>query len=207
MSTQNLLTSTCQSWKVEKGFAVNYLKSLAPWIAFAVVATQFDWRWSALAGLVISAVLLLLARREGRKADTLIIELSGLTFFALLSAVAFSFPASPLKTCTGALTDAWLALTAWGSLAIGKPFTLGIARTTTPEKFWDNPVFKRINVIITLAWAISFTVSGIAGITLLNYAPHATFALIAIKILGFGVPVAFTILYPRKARARAQQAR
>ncbi|MEU5263523.1 hypothetical protein [Amycolatopsis sp. NPDC021455] len=185
---------------------MNYLKSLLPWIAFAVVATQFDWRWSGLTGLVVSAALLLLARREGRKADTLIIEWSGFVFFVLLTAVALAFPASPLKTYTGALTDAWLSLTAWGSLAIGKPFTLGIARTTTPEKFWDNPVFKRINVILTTAWALSFTVGGLAGIALLNYAPHATFALITLKVLGFGVPVAFTILYPRKARARAQQA-
>ena len=117
---------------------MNYLKSLLPWIAFAVVATQFDWRWAGLTGLVISGGLLLLARREGRKADTLILEWSGFAFFTLLTALAFGFPASPLKTYTGALTDAWLALTAWGSLAIGKPFTLGIARTTTPEKFWDN---------------------------------------------------------------------
>lgn len=185
---------------------MNYLKSLLPWIAFAVVATQFDWRWSGLTGLVVSAALLLLARREGRKADTLILEWSGFVFFVLLTAVAFAFPASPLKTYTGALTDAWLSLTAWGSLAIGKPFTLGIARTTTPEKFWDNPVFKRINAIITLVWALSFTVGGLAGITLLSYAPHATFALITLKVLCFAVPVAFTIRYPRKARARAEQA-
>ncbi|MGW5719230.1 hypothetical protein ACWEVP_23880 [Amycolatopsis sp. NPDC003865] len=185
---------------------MNYLKSLLPWIAFAVVATQFDWRWSGLTGLAISAALLLLARRDGRKADTLILEWSGLTFFALLTAVAFAFPSSPLKTYTGALTDAWLALTAWGSLAIGQPFTLGIARTTTPEKFWDNPIFKRVNVIITLVWAISFTVGGLAGIALLNYAPHATAALIALKVVCFAAPVAFTIRYPRSLRARAQEA-
>ncbi|WP_410592109.1 hypothetical protein [Amycolatopsis sp. lyj-23] len=185
---------------------MNYLKSLLPWIAFAVVATQFDWRWSGLTGLVISAALLLLARRDHRSADTLIIEWSGFAFFILLTAVAFSFPASPLKTYTGALTDAWLALTAWGSLAIGKPFTLGIARQSTPEQFWDNPVFKRVNVLITLVWAASFTVGGVAGIALLNFAPHATFALIALKVLCFAVPVVFTIRYPRAVRARAQEA-
>jgi len=183
---------------------VNYLKSFLPWIAFAVVATQFDWRWSGLTGLVLSAGLLLLARREGRKADTLVIEWSALVFFALLTALAFSFPASPLKTYTGALTDVWLALTAWGSLAMGQPFTLGIARTMTPPEFWDNPVFRRVNVIITTVWAASFTVGAIAGIALLAYAPHATFALIAIKVLCFAVPIVFTIRYPRIVRARFQ---
>ena len=185
---------------------MNYLKSFLPWIAFAVVATTADWRWSGLTGLVLAAALLLLARREGRKADTLVIEWSAFAFFALLTAVAFSFPASPLKTYTGALTDAWLALTAWGSILIGRPFTLGIARTMTPRELWDNPVFKRVNVIITLVWAASFTITGIAGIALLNFAPHATAALITLKVLGFAVPVVFTIRYPRIVRARAQKA-
>lgn len=185
---------------------MNYLKSFLPWIAFAVVATQFDWRWSGLTGLVISVALLLLARREGRKNDALIIEWSALAFFALITAVAFTFPASPLKTYTGALTDAWLALTAWGSLALRRPFTLGIARTMTPPELWDNPIFKRVNVVITLAWAASFTVTGLAGIALLNYAPHATAALVTLKVLGFAVPVAFTIRYPRIVRARAEKA-
>ena len=185
---------------------MNYLKSFLPWIAFAVVATQFDWRWSGLTGLVLSAALLLNARREGRKADALIIEWSALAFFALLTATAFAFPASPLKTYTGALTDAWLALTAWGSLAIGKPFTLGIARTMTPPELWGNPVFKRVNVVITLVWAASFTVTGLAGVALLHFAPHATAALITLKVLGFAVPVAFTVRYPRIVRARAEKA-
>jgi hypothetical protein len=185
---------------------MNYLKSFLPWIAFAVVATQADWRWSGLTGLVLAAGLLVLARRESRKADALIIEWSALAFFALLTAVAFSFPASPLKTYTGALTDAWLALTAWGSLALRRPFTLGIARTMTPPELWDNPVFQRVNVLITLVWAASFTVTGLAGVALLNYAPHATAALIALKVLGFAVPVAFTVRYPRIVRARARKA-
>jgi hypothetical protein len=185
---------------------MNYLKSFLPWIAFAVVATQADWRWSGLTGLVLAAGLLALARREGREADTLVIEWSALAFFALLTAVAFAFPASPLKTYTGALTDAWLALTAWGSLALRRPFTLGIARTMTPPELWDNPVFKRVNVLITLVWAASFTITGLAGIALLNYAPHATAALITLKVLGFAVPVAFTVRYPRIVRARAQKA-
>jgi len=185
---------------------MSYLKSFLPWIAFAVVATQFDWRWSGLTGLVLAAGLLFLARREGRKADTLIIEWSALAFFALLTVVAFSFPAAPLKTYTGALTDAWLALTAWGSLALGRPFTLGIARTMTPPELWENPVFKRVNVLITLVWAASFTVTGLAGVALLHYAPHATVPLIVLKVLGFAVPVVFTIRYPRTVRARARKA-
>jgi hypothetical protein len=124
----------------------------------------------------------------------------------LLTVVAFTLTGSPVKSYTGALTDAWLALTAWGSLLIGRPFTLGIARTMAPREFWDHPIFKRTNVIITAVWAASFTVSGIAGVALLSYAPHATVPLIVLKVLGFAVPIAFTIRYPKIVRARAQKA-
>lgn len=184
---------------------MNYLKSFLPWIAFAVVATQFDWRWSAMTGLVLSVTLVLVARRAGRKADSLIIEWSGLIFFALIVAFSFSFPNSPLHTYTGALTNVWLAVTAWGSLLLGQPFTLGIARTMTEPEFWNTPVFRRVNVIITIVWAVSFTIGGLGGMALLGYAPHATFALITLNILCFALPIIFTVRYPRIVRARYQQ--
>lgn len=184
---------------------MNYLKSFLPWIAFAVVATQFDWRWSALTGLVLSVALVLVARRAGRKADSLVIELSGLIFFTLLTVVAFSFPTSPLHTYTGALTNVWLAVTAWGSILLGQPFTLGIARTMTPRELWNTPVFRRVNVIITLVWAVSFTISGLGGMALLAYDPHGTFALVTLSVLSFAIPIVFTIRYPRIVRARYEQ--
>ncbi|MEV6901621.1 hypothetical protein [Amycolatopsis sp. NPDC051372] len=75
-----------------------------------------------------------------------------------------------------------------------------------PREVWDHPLFRRINVVITTVWAASFTASALAGGLLLHYAPHATVALIVIKVLGFFVPVAFTVRYTRMSRARAQQA-
>ncbi|MEV8615028.1 hypothetical protein AB0383_45240 [Amycolatopsis sp. NPDC051373] len=186
--------------------AVNYLKSFAPWIGFAIVSTQADWRYSGLVGLLLAGGLLLLERLRGKAWDTLIIELSATGFFALLSAYSFADPTSPLHTYVGTLSDAWLALTAWGSVLIRRPFTLGIARTMAPREVWDHPLFRRINVVITTVWAASFTASALAGGLLLHYAPHATVALIVIKVLGFVVPVAFTVRYTRMSRARAQQA-
>ncbi|WP_370948336.1 hypothetical protein AB5J62_12300 [Amycolatopsis sp. cg5] len=182
---------------------MNYLRSFLPWIAFAVVATQFDWRYSALIGVVLSAGTLLWERRNDRAWDSLVIELSALGFFVLLTAIAFAFPDSAVRDQVDPLSSGWLALTAWLSIAIKKPFTFGIARTMVPRELWTNPVFFRTNVIITAVWAASFTVHAIAGAILLAYAPHATAALITIKVLGFAVPIAFTVRYPKIVRARA----
>lgn len=181
---------------------MNYLRSFLPWIAFAVVATQFDWRYSALVGFVLAAGFLLWERKTGKAWDSLVIEASALAFFALLAAYAFAVTDSPVRDYVDAMSSGWLALTAWLSIAIRKPFTLGIARTMVPRELWDNPVFRRTNAIITAVWAASFTITAIAGAVLLSFAPHASFALITLKVLGFAVPIAFTIRYPKIVRAR-----
>ncbi|MFE0626633.1 hypothetical protein ACFW3D_06635 [Streptomyces sp. NPDC058864] len=185
---------------------MGYLRSFLPWIAFAVVATEADWRYGALAGLVLSAGLVARERRAGRPADRFVVELSSGAFFALLAALAFAAPHSPLEPYNTALSLGWLALTAWGSLAVRKPFTLGIARSMVPSAVWDNPVFLRTNVIITAVWAASFTVNAALLAVLLSAAPHALAGIIAVKICGFALPVVFTTRYSRAVAARGQAA-
>jgi hypothetical protein len=54
-----------------------------------------------------------------------------------------------------------LGVIAWASLAIRRPFTLGIAKQSTPGELWGRPEFLRVNVIITLVWAVSFTLGAL----------------------------------------------
>jgi len=185
---------------------MGYLRSFLPWIAFAVVATGIDWRYGALAGLVLSAGLVARERRAGHPADRFVIELGSAVFFALLAALAFAAPDSPFEPYSTALSLGWLALTAWGSLAVRRPFTLGIARTMVPPAVWDNPVFLRTNMIITAVWAASFTVNAALLAVLLSAAPHALAGIIAVKVCGFALPVVFTTRYSRAVAARRQAA-
>jgi hypothetical protein len=46
----------------------------------------------------------------------------------------------PGETPCSAGSSLWLALTVWGSLALGSPSTLGIARTTVPSEHWNSPL-------------------------------------------------------------------
>lgn len=52
-----------------------------------------------------------------------------------------------------------LSLVAWGSLAIKKPFTLQYARKMVSAQAWKSPLFLRVNSILTLCWAIIFTIN------------------------------------------------
>lgn len=155
---------------------------------------------------MLSAGLVGAERRAGHPADRFVIELSSAVFFALLAALAFAVPDSPLESYSTALSLGWLALAAWGSLAVSRPFTLGIARTMVPPAVWDNPVFLRTNMIITAVWAASFTVNAALPAVLLSAAPHALAGIIAVKVCGFALPVVFTARYSRAVAARRQTA-
>ncbi|WAL67505.1 hypothetical protein ORV05_06910 [Amycolatopsis cynarae] len=181
---------------------MNYLRSFAPWILYAVVATQFDWRTSALIGFGLSCAVAGWGLLRRTPLDAMVIELSAALFFAALSVVAFAAPDSPVRDEVVTLSSAWLGLTAWGSLVLGRPFTLGIARQMTDCSLWDNPVFRRTNVVITAVWATAFTLEALALGFLLAFAPHATAAVVTLKIASFAVPVLFTVRYPRIVRAR-----
>jgi hypothetical protein len=167
---------------------LGYIKTFLPWIAFAVLATNGESRYGAIAALVIALALLVLDRRAGKQWDALII--------------ALTISPAPLGDYSPAVAGGWLALTAWGSLAIRKPFTLGIARTMVPAEMHSHPFFYRTNAIITAAWAIAFTAEAVLLVVLLHAAPHATAAAITVKICSFVVPAVFTVRYSQAVRAR-----
>jgi hypothetical protein len=179
---------------------MNYLRGFIPWIAYALVSSA-GWQWGALAGLVLSLGLLVQAARSKIALDSQILEISTLVFFAALATVAFGATDSPLKHYGGAMSMAWLALTAWGTLAIRRPFTLGIAKRQTPSELWTSPVFLKINLVITAAWAAAFTVTA-AVLTALDASGVGVAGLIPVQVAGFVIPAIFTARYPERIRAR-----
>ncbi|MBT2383083.1 hypothetical protein [Streptomyces sp. ISL-11] len=181
---------------------IRYLVSFLPWIAYAVLARNDDWRNGALAGLLVAVILVVIDRRSGKKWDEMVIEVSAAVFFTGITLLSFLSPHSSLMPYGAALVDAWLALTAFGSLAVRRPFTLGMARRAAPESVWKTPLFFKINVAITTAWALSFAVAAVALTVLIHQDPKALVAAIVIKTVTFVVPVVFTIRYPEIAQAR-----
>ena len=71
------------------------------------------------------------------------------------------------------------------------PFTVHYAKKSTPKEHWENPIFLRVNRIMTYVWAGMFAVC--IGMSL--YPSLITRALLPVAlIVGFGVP--FTIRFP-----------
>ncbi|MFF7726271.1 hypothetical protein [Streptomyces sp. NPDC008001] len=183
---------------------MNYVRSFIPWIAYAVVSTA-GWQWGAVAGLLTGAVLLIQDRKAGAAADSLILEHSTVGYFVALTALAFAFPHSGLQHYGGAMALTWLALTAWATVAAGRPFTTGIAKRQAPPAVWDTPVFRRINVVITSVWAGAFTVTA-AALAAVSAAGLGSAVSTPVQVAGFVLPAVFTARYPERVRARFMQA-
>ena len=76
-----------------------------------------------------------------------------------------------------------------------------IAKRQAPREVWDSPVFRRINVVITAAWATAFTVT--AAVLIPVYAADLGSGVsIPIQVAGFVAPALFTARYPDRVRAR-----
>ncbi|MFG2138800.1 hypothetical protein [Streptomyces sp. NPDC048650] len=179
---------------------MSYLRGFIPWLVFAGVGS-FGWQWGALAALVVSVGLLIADRAAGLSFGSRLLEYGTIVYFVALAALAFSRPHSDLRLYGGALSMGWLALIAWVSLAVRRPFTMAIARRMAPPEVWHTPLFRRINVVLTAAWALSFTLCAAAQ-AVITAEQLGTFASLALQIAGFVLPARFTAWYPDRARAR-----
>ncbi len=181
---------------------MSYLRTFLPWIVFAVIPTN-DWQWAALLAVAISVVGIARQTRAGHPLDAQILEIGSAVYFAALAVLAFSDPHSSLHPYIASLASGALGLIAGGSLAVGRPFTLGIAKQDIPREHWDNPLFIRANVVITAVWTASFAVGCVA----LAFLAHSSvLARIVVQVAAFAIPLVFTIRYAAHVRARGRAA-
>ncbi|WP_433204299.1 hypothetical protein ACQP1G_15710 [Nocardia sp. CA-107356] len=170
---------------------MSHLRTFAPWIVFAAVPSQ-HWQWAALAAFSVSVLGIAHQIRAGQRVQAMVIDIGSVIFFAALTVLAFVDPDSALHPYTPALSSGVLALIAGASLAVRMPFTLPIAKQTTPQEVWDNPGFIRINYVITSVWTASFVVGCIA----LTVLAHSSSGLrTTVQVLAFALPVIFTLRY------------
>ncbi|MFE0875970.1 hypothetical protein ACFW4X_13990 [Streptomyces smyrnaeus] len=181
---------------------MGYLRGFIPWI-ISGIATSFDWRWGAAGGLTSGLLLTLQDWRRRVRLDALVLEISSIVYFAVVGALAVTRPDSVISAHTDVLSFVWLAATAWGSLALHRPFTLGIAKRQTPREYWKMPQFIQVNNYITSAWASGFTFIAFS-LVLCHALNAASWVGISAHVAGLAIPVVFTKVYPARAQARMQ---
>lgn len=128
--------------------------AFVPWIAY--------WSLSG-PGLIIPDVLaalisaLALNAYRLRTGNPKLMDAVTLAFFALHFVFTAILRSDLFLTYGGVLVYLALALMAWGSLAFRSPFTYQYALDDWPREYWQDRLFRLTNEVITLLWALIFT--------------------------------------------------
>ncbi|MDQ1450088.1 MAG: hypothetical protein QOC79_3059 [Actinomycetota bacterium] len=178
--------------------------ALLPWAVFAVVdRAQSDGAlWAGLGALITAIALLLTSSRglltssRGETGPRNVMVLGAIGWFgALVVAGALHRSGSGFLAHDGrALSASGFALIAFGSLA----FSPAIEHYTRPHvrsSRWNDPAFHRVNVLITLIWAATFT-----GVALANFVAASIGTRGAFTLFNWVVPIALTAVAAHRSR-------
>jgi hypothetical protein len=179
---------------------MSYLRAFAPWIAFAVIPSS-QWKWAALIAFVLSVAEIVRKTRGGLPLDAQIMDLGTSTYFVALTALAFADPKTALHAYIPAMASGALGVIATVSVLVRRPFTLGVARQELPREAWDNPLFLKVNMIISAVWAASFA-AGCIGLAALAHS--SAVGRIVVQTAAFAVPLVFTMRFVDHVRSRAK---
>ncbi len=171
---------------------MSIIRSLAPFIVYAVLSAVASELVAAGAALVLTAALLAQALLTGSKPAELVVNWACLVFFVGYVTICLALPHGPQGQWIGAAIQLWLAATTTFTLAIRRPFTLAIAKTQAPEQVWNTPEFLRFNLKITRVWAICFLISGLVVATLVALGHSSIAATVVIMVVAILVPVRYT---------------
>lgn len=156
------------AYSPEMKFVDVFVKSpfagIAPWVLMSLIAGPGRFEEAASAALGLTLVTMWAGWRRGVPVHLL--EWFAAVFFGALAVIGLVAPPAVidwLQLWSGEVSNIALALFAVVTLLIGRPFTLAYARDTTPREHWDSPLFRRVNYVISAAWALAFTVSAVSG--------------------------------------------
>lgn len=174
-----------------------------PWIAFAVLSGPSTWLWASLAGFALSLAFAVPEYRRTRHVNVL--TAAGVAFFGVLTVLALVLDRADLQWVEDRaqfLSALVLTLVAFGTLAVGRPFTEYYARQQVPRMFWGSPLFRRVNRVITAVWGGAFLVTALSDLAVLAGGPSWLFN----WLLPLGAivgAVVFTNRYPDSVRPAA----
>jgi hypothetical protein len=145
-------------------------------------------------------VMLALVTREFSIGAVKIIDCTSLSFFAL---ALLTIVMTGHDLFIYRIVAAWgiFAVVAWTTVLVGFPFTLQYARERAPREIWNAAPFHTMNVVMTVAWAVIFTLDTIFA-TLALRGRYVLMLDAVIPTITLGLGYAFNRFYPEHLRKR-----
>jgi hypothetical protein len=169
---------------VSERLARNPVVGFIPWILFWVIGGPSTWETAAIAALLAALIVMVLSLDPGPTAGAAtagqqtprfrldvskikLLDVATVIFFAgfvVAALVTSRHDVADLDKYSQALSSGALGLIALGSIVFGHPFTIDYAKQTTSPEYWQTPLFKRINLVLSAVWAGVFLLCGVLGV-------------------------------------------
>jgi hypothetical protein len=182
---------------------MNLVVGFAPFILFAALS-----RLSAdLALWVAFAAAFVVTIRDFVESPSLrLLDAGCLVLFALLSLWrGFLDPSLPLAMVRF-IADIALFVLLGGSVLLRRPFSIDYARLDPQEAAWPPALFRKVNYLVSGAWAIAFLAMAVADGTVAFIPQLALYGSIAVSVVALGLAATFTLRYPAHAAKKSAQA-
>jgi phytoene dehydrogenase-like protein/intracellular septation protein A len=174
-----------------------------PWIVFWVFSGMDNWPVAILGALFTAAAIVLW--RRWKRHDFKTMEVVSLAFFAIHAIVSLALGNDFLIHYGPAVNGLVLAGMAWGSLLAKSPFTYEYAREDWPREYWDNPMFIRINQIITGVWGVIFLVNAGLGALSIAFPQYNMLLNVWLNFTFIALGIVFSSVFPNWYTKRAIQ--
>lgn len=180
---------------------------IAPWVLMSIVSGPGRFEIAVLLALALSLLVFFSGRTSGSSVKLMeIFDLLFFIAFAIVGIFATAAMSSWLENWAGEITNVALVLFVLITLAIKQPFTLQYAKESTDPKFWNTPVFMRINYTITWVWAGAFiwqSLMGFIGDAVLHNSNNFWTGWI-LQIAAMIFAIAFTEYWPDYSRSKGR---
>lgn len=189
----------------------NPFVGMSPWIAFSLVMGPWGFETAVGLALALSVCLTVAGHRFSPGTSLKILEVAAIVLFVTLAIVgALAGPGTLrwLQDHAGEVTSWAFVAVAFGSMAVGTPFTLQYAREMVDKQFWNSPTFTRTNYLITGVWGLVFLIDAASRAygSLVLHDPDNMWTSWIIPLAAIIGAVRFTLWYPDHVRARARAA-
>ena len=117
-------------------------------------------------------------------------------YFCIATMGTFVLDSQLFINYAGVLAHSALFLMTTISIIIRQPFTLQIAKLNYPKSYWENPIFLKINYIITSIWEAIF----LTNILIYAIFGQALLVIIIQNLITLS-GIIFSIMFPQRAAA------
>lgn len=134
----------------------NIIRSFLPWILYFAISgnTQLQLDIAIIVAATTSIIFELNELKKG-----FILSWGTLIFFIFMFITVVLFKNQWLAKHAWFFSNSALALIAWISILVRRPFTIQYAKEQVSEDKWQHPLFIKINYILSSIWGLIFLIN------------------------------------------------